>query len=518
MKKIILALAAALIASVSVWAQKQEIPEAGISGVEFALDDTLAVLTMTLDISAIELPSNSAVIFTPVVYKGAKAVQFPTAGLYSRGRFYSMARAGRTNYPLPGMHYYEKEVFSDIPYKGAVPYEDWMAGAKLRIDRHTIGCCGKESADVTGEDIPGVTVPDLIPEPEPMPIPVTEPEPEPEPEPVVEPEPQPEPEPVVIPEFKPEYVYVLPPAEASIKQRDISGEAYVVFGSGKTEVDPEYLDNTAELEKIRATIDSVRTDPDMSITEIVLRGYSSPDGSYAVNEKLAAARTEAIKTYVSGLYSLPTDVYTAESVPENWDGLRKAVEASSLQGKDKILAIIDSDAAPDTKEARIKKNYPKAWQQLVKEVFPSLRRTDYNVSYTVRSYTTREEILEILNTRPSKLSVGEFFLAAEEYVPGTPEFNQIMAIAARVYPFIDAISINAANAAMEEGNLGKASHYLDGIKGDSPEGRYAKGVYNALSGNWEEALKYFTSAEVSGMSSATPALEQVKLIIQALSK
>ena len=525
MKKIVLAFAAALLACVSLWAQKETIPEAEATNVEFALEDSLAVLTMNLDISGIDVPSNTAIIFTPVIYNGKKAAQFPTAGLYSRGRFYSLAREGRTSYPLSAMHYYVKEVFGDIPYKGGVVYEDWMVGAKLRIDRHTIGCCGKESADVVGKDIPDVSVPDLIPEPEVMAIPVTveqpelvemEPIPEPEPEPEVEPEPIPEP--VIIPEFRPEYVYVLPPAEASIKQRDISGEAYVVFASGKTDVDPDYLENLSELEKIRATIDSVRTDPDMSITEIVLKGYSSPDGSYAVNEKLAAARTEAIKAYVSGLYSLPSEVYTAESVPENWDGLRKAVEESSLQGKEKILAIIDSDAAPDTKEARIKKNYPKAWQKLVKDVFPSLRRTDYNVSYTVRSYTTREEILEILNTRPSKLSVGEFFIAANEYSPGTPEFNRIMEIAARVYHFDDAININAANAAMEAGNLGKASYYLDSLTGDSPEGRYAKGQYSALTGDWEAAAKYFTSAEVSGLKSASPALEQVKLIMEALSK
>ena len=122
-----------------------------------------------------------------------------------------------------------------------------------------------------------------------------------------------------------------------------------------------------------------------------------------------------------------------------------------------------------------------------------------------------------MKTRPAKLSVGEFFLAAEGLKPGSEEFNKIISIAARLYPFDDAININAANAAMAAGNLGKASYFLDSIKGDSPEARYAKGVYNALNGDWEAAAKYFTSAEVSGQKEAAPALEQVKLIIQALS-
>lgn len=522
MKKIVLAIAAAaLFACVSMSAQILSIPEAEVTNVEFTLDDSLAVLTMNLDISGIELRANQAIIFTPVIHKGMKVAQFPTAGLYSRGRFYSLARAGRTNYPLPEMHHYQKEVFSDIPYKGSIVYEDWMAGAKLRIDRHTIGCCGKESADDTGRDIRGVTVPDLVPEPVTMAIPVTVDQPEViEQEPVPEPEVEPivVPEQVVIPDFLPKFVYALSQPEASVKQRDISGQAYVVFASGKTEVDPAYRDNTAELEKIRATIDSVRTDPDMSITGIVLKGYSSPDGSFAVNGKLAAARTEAIKAYVTELYGLPADVYTTESEPENWVGLRAAVEASELKAKDKILAIIDSDAAPDAKEAKIKSSYPQAWKTLVADVFPLLRRTDYKVAYTVRSYTTREEILQILQTRPANLSPGEFFMAADGYEPGSPEFNQVFLTAARVYPFDDEININAANAAMQAGDLGKAGYYLDGVKGDSPEARYTKGVYNALTGNWETAVKYFTSAEVSGVREATAALENANLIIEALAK
>ena len=324
--------------------------------------------------------------------------------------------------------------------------------------------------------------------------------------PVVEPEP-------VKPVYRPEFIYVLPEAETTVKERNISGEAYVVFASGKTAVDPAYRDNAAELEKIKATIDSVRADADVTITEVLLRGYSSPDGKFATNERLSLARTKAIKDYVSSLDSLSESVFKAESVPENWDGLRAAVEGGELSAKEKILELIDSDLAPDRKEARLKANFPKQWAALVKEVFPLLRRTDYRVSYTVRSYTTTEDARRILRTAPDKLSITEFFLAAQGYEMGTYEFDEVFKIAARIYPDNEVVNINAANAAMSLGSLSAAEGYLQRA-GDSPVARYTKGVLCALQEDWEGAVMFFTSAKASGVSEADAALTVAKELLE----
>ena len=555
MKKIFFALAA-LVWSLTLPAQENA-QDLKVLDVDFSMEQGALVVAMEMDFSAVSPAGNQAIVFTPVLYSGTHSVQLPSAGLYSRGRFYSLAREKRSSDPLPSMHYYVKNAPSMLHYTGIVQWQDWMAGARLRIDKSFIGCCGSNGLYEHGTHLSGVRVPDLVSAKVPEPQPEQEPEQEPEPEQEVvsEPEPiqesvpevsrdttvivqhdttvivsrdttvvilapveEPEPEPVVIPEFVPEYVYVLSEPQASSKESSISGEAYVVFASGKTEVDFNYRDNAAELGKIRATIDSVRADTDMSITRIVLRGHSSPDGSYAANGKLAEARTAAIKNYLTELYGLPDELYSTEFEPENWVGFKEAVIASDIPEKEKILSIIDTEEVPDTREARIRGAYPQVWKKLAADVFPLLRRTDYKVSYTIRSYTTREEVLEILRTNPAKLSSGEFFLAAEGMEPGSPEFNSVFAIAARVCPFDDAVNINAANAAMMDGNLGKAAYYLDSVVGNTPEAVYANGVYSALSGDWEAAERFFTSAEVSGIPQATAALSQVKLIREALSQ
>ena len=480
MKKIakyILAAAVLLLAGLSARAQSDTRYSA--KNVSLTHEEEVLQVAMDLDLSVLEPDRDATVMLVPVLYHGDDAVRLRPVGIYSRGRFYRIARATRSAEPLRSgdLQFYEKDCPDILAYTDSVPYEEWMDGASLRIDTEVTGCCDRAIYHSSG--------PVLVryEEPEPAPIP-----------------------------FVANYVYVRPDATVEVKERSISGEAYVVFKAGRSEVETGYQNNEAELAKIRATIDSVRVDEDIVITMIALCGYSSPDGKYAKNDELSRKRTESIRGYVSGLYDLPGDIYRTESVAENWEGLRAAVEASDqLKNKEKILEIIDSDIDPDKKEARIK-SFSKDYNYLSKEIFPLLRRTDYRISYTVRTYTTSEEIRQIMRTRPQNLSINEFFLLSQDYRPGTREFNEVFAVMARVYPDDETANINAANAAMTVGDYTRAARYLE-LSGDSATARYTKGVFEALQGRYETAAKYFASAEMSGVREASGALALVRSIL-----
>lgn len=475
--KILLAAIVSLLPLGSVWAQSDVRYQA--RDVEIVHEDDLLTVSMAVDLSVLEPDRNAQILLVPVLYGEGGSARLRPVGIYSRGRFYSLARSGRTATPLNAgdFQFYEKDKPDLLSYTDSLPYEDWMDGAFLRIDTEISGCCGAALGHAESE---ALAVYD-------------------------------EPEPEII-EFIPHFVYVRPEAEAVVKERSISGEAYVIFESGKSEVAPKYRNNETELAKIRSTIDSVRFDADIVITQISLCGYSSPEGKYAKNEELARKRTEAIRDYVSGLYNLPGDIYATASVAENWEGLRAAVEAADqLKNRDKILEIIDSDLDPDRKEAQIKA-FSRDYSYLSKEIFPTLRRTDYQIRFTVRSYTTPEEILAMMRTRPYNLSLNEFFLLSQQYVTGTPEFNEVFATAAFVYPEDATANINAANAAMSVGDLESAARYLEKA-GDSGLARYSRGLLEALRGHFEQAARYFTSAELSGVPQAGAQLSLVTAIL-----
>ena len=74
--------------------------------------------------------------------------------------------------------------------------------------------------------------------------------------------------------YQPHLVFVAPKAEAR-KERKLEGQAYIDFPVDKTTIYPDYRRNRTELAKIRATIDSVRLDNDITINSVWLKGYAS---------------------------------------------------------------------------------------------------------------------------------------------------------------------------------------------------------------------------------------------------
>ena len=140
--------------------------------------------------------------------------------------------------------------------------------------------------------------------------------------------------------------------------------------------------------------------------------------------------------------------------------------------------------------------------------YPALRHTDYKIDYTVRQYTDPEEMRKVLFSAPQKLSLNEMFAAASTMEPGTPDYDEAFAIAVRMYPDSPEANLNAAIAAMKTASLDAARAYL-AKAGDSPEAVYARGLYEAFSGNYDAARPLLRQALDSGIQPAADALQQI---------
>lgn len=447
-------------------------PGAGISNVVVNRAGRNMNVSMDVDLTKVYIPGNKAYLLTPVLVKGGNSVELPAIGLYSRGSFLQYLRNGSKLSSGETMTYSVKNMPSSINYDTTVPYENWMNGCELVLRQEQYGCANCKEIASTSDKLGGFRIKTFT--------------------------------------FSPDFVFARPEAEVT-KSRSISGQAFVDFAQGKTNVNPDYHSNARELAKIRATIDSVRKDKDVTINRIYIKGFASPEGKYSLNEKLASGRTTAIKDYVRNLYSLSNNMFKTDFVPENWEGLRDYVENSDLPHRKKILSLIDDEDTYkdlDAKEWKIKSTYPDDYEEILENCYPYLRRTDYKVDYTIRSYASAEEVEEVLKTRPSNLSLEEFYLAAQNYTPGDEDFNKTFITAARVYPDDPTANINAAMAEMQEGNLDAARRYLKKA-GNSGLASYAKGLYAALTEDFDEAWDYFRQARSAGVREAQDALDQL---------
>ncbi len=455
------------ISEVGAQEKKRIIPDVSIDTFKMEREGKYLNVAMDMNLKDLNVSSNRAVLLTPRLVNGKDSIDLPSVGIYGRRRYYYYERKGVSNITGKSEKSYRASNKPDsVAYSNLTEYKDWMDGATLKFHRSDWGCCHDKLAEYDGE---------LGRHHE---------------------------------AFFPNLLFVKPKAEMA-KARSLAGSAYVDFPVDQTVIYPEYHNNTAELNKIAGTIDSVRNDKDITITSVWLKGYASPESPYKHNTDLAKGRTAAIKNHISQLFHFKDGIISTEYEPENWEGLRRYVEKSNINHREEILDMIDSDMEPDAKEAKLKKTYPEEYRFLLKYCYPYLRRTDYRIDYAIRSFYDIEEIKRIMEEEPQKLSLNEFYLVAQEYEPGTDKFTEIFETAVRMFPKDEVANLNAANAAIRNDNYDIAQKYLDRA-GNSPEAVYARGALAIRKNDYKTAATYFEKAEKMGLEQATATLKEMK--------
>ncbi len=144
--------------------------------------------------------------------------------------------------------------------------------------------------------------------------------------------------------------------------------------------------------------------------------------------------------------------------------------------------------------------FPASYGVLLNDCYPGLRRTDYRIDYTIRSFNVNEA-KEVLRTRPQNLSLDEMFAVAQTYEPGSDDFKQVFDIAVRMYPDSEVANLNAACALLEQGLTRQAQPYLDKA-GNSPQAANARAVSLLLQSRYDEALPLLEQAQQGGVKEA----------------
>lgn len=167
----------------------------------------------------------------------------------------------------------------------------------------------------------------------------------------------------------------------------------VAFGMEDSRVRPDYAANRSQLSRLDTLIHWFLTDSLVTLRSIDIHGYGSPDGPVRYNERLARRRTDSVKTFVSNIFANQQGQWPAQKVSttftaEDWQGLETYVEQASLTElphREQLLQLMRSSRHPDMKERLLRRFYPQDYRYLVRQVMPTLRRTDVTFDY----FTTR---------------------------------------------------------------------------------------------------------------------------------
>ena len=438
--------------------------------------DTSLVIGMTFDLDSLEVRGDRSIVCTPVIVRDDSIRPLTPVIINGRSRHILYERTGRNLIENKEIELRRRNGEKQkVDYQTRTPYAKWMEKSEVALITDECGC-GWDSLQSTRSPLFVINLA----------------------------------EPIVL---KPFLCYQTPKVEA-VKARAKEGSAFLDFPVNKTTIYPDYRNNPQELRAIRETVESVRNDKYATITEVYIKGYASPEGSYSNNAYLAENRAKALRDYVKGLYHFDQAAFTVDFEPEDWAGLEKRLETMSLPDKAELLAIIRADEPSDLdkKEWKLKTlNGGTSYKILLRDVYPALRHSDYAVKYTIRNFTV-EEAKELLYTDPKQLSLSEMFQVAQTYEPGSRQYSEVFEIAVRMYPDDPVSNLNAANTAISNKQLAQAKRYLNKTV-DSSEKQLALASIAMLEGRLDQAEQLLNSLKgKSGVSEAVDKnLEQLRL-------
>jgi outer membrane protein OmpA-like peptidoglycan-associated protein len=461
-----------IIAFPQAWSQQTEPSGIKIENQKIIKQQDQVAISFDIELTdQLKIKRNNMLSLTPVLKSNTQyqdSVALPPAAAAGKKRVKALNRKEALGEPFPlaseplAMVSRKNNSTQTIHYNTTIPYSTWMQDASLTLKHEESGCA--ECLSLVSEEI---LVQHIFPEP-----------------------------------YQPVYklTYVVP--EVEIKTRSDRHTATFNFVVGRWQLLRDYKDNAPKFKEVEQIVGEIRNNPDLKITEFTIDGYASPEASVPHNRMLAENRANSFADYLVTKFSIDRKLFKVTGHGEDWEGLRKAVDASRLRDKESIIRIIENVSNPDARDAELMKlSAGTTYRTLLNDYYPSLRRTEYVIAYNVRPFNV-EEAREIIKTNPKLLSLNEMYQVAQSYPVDSKEFKEVFDIAVRLHPDSEIAIINSTSADIENGNMTAAIERMSKIE-SNPNVWNNLGVAFAREGKLDKAKEYFTKAASNGDNDAT---------------
>lgn len=472
-------------------------------------------LSLEMDLRDVSVNTYTAVLFSPVLESATGRKEFPPVIVSGSRRYrfdrrqWVLASVDEKPFPAPYLILTPKNTPASrrVNYHISVPYAAWMADAALLMKQEVKDCCDLQllGTDTVSRDlsmpvlmaappaggvvkgirpaVSGVMTPGVQPV-QPVQVHTRAPR-----------------LPVTLYSLAEEEVtayadmlsFLEPDLDAAGKRRAENVVLYLDYPLGRDDVLPDYKGNRAQLGKLATTFSTLTDNRLSTIEQVDVCGYSSPDGDFRNNERLAADRSRQFTYYVRDTWGIPAHALHSTSVAEDWDGFRHLLLAGKPYYMDEALDIIRRYGIFGGRERKLMElQGGRPYKDMLQHFFPRLRRIEVTVRYGIRA-VEGSEASRLLYTHPELLSLPEIYAVARYYRPGTAQYREVYEIAAYRYPDDVVANVNAASAVMLTGDLESARGYLEKTV-DDPRSWNNQGMLALMEGDTEKAIGWFRRA------------------------
>ncbi|HRH68740.1 MAG TPA: hypothetical protein PLB89_04455 [Flavobacteriales bacterium] len=297
---------------------------------------------------------------------------------------------------------------------------------------------------------------------------------------------------------------VLMAKDAFVRITDHTQDATLNYLVNSAVVRPTELKD-ADIKAMADFMKTTKADPNIVVKSMSIDAWASPEGEVSKNENIAGDRAKSAKTWAKGeLVRAKNDsakadaFYTLSPKGEDWDGFKKAMQASTtVPDKELVLRVLEMYPDVTKREEEIK-NMAATYKEIADEILPLLRRSEMRLNYQ-RVGKTDAQLTEMSRTMPDSLNVEELLFAATL----TTDLNEQLRIykeCERVHPTDHRAANNVGYCYMLQNKVDEAAAQFtkaNTIK-DNPISTNNLGVVARLKGDRAKATELFTKAAAAG--------------------
>lgn len=311
-------------------------------------------------------------------------------------------------------------------------------------------------------------------------------------------------------EFAPQIAFISPELYSFDNQK-LDYQIHFEYKASQTRFDSSVASNAKSFSELSEQL-GILVNNGAQIKDIRIKGYASPEGLYAVNDRISRERANRFKAELTSRFNLGTEIIHVESTVEDWDGLRNILLTESPEFKTQALAIIDSYGVFEGREKKLMElNNGTSYLFMLEHYFPQLRRVEFQIQYSDKE----KSIFEIQNdfkNNPAAMSLNDMNRLLLQYNSGTDAYAAILRQIRINYPGDEIALLNETALALSAGDMRKGAELLNKKRSRRryPEYENNKALLLLYEGEIYDAETLLRNAAQAGLPEAVSNLKKLQ--------
>lgn len=269
------------------------------------------------------------------------------------------------------------------------------------------------------------------------------------------------------------------------------GEALLQFLINRHDINLNLGDNREEMNKMLSVLENIVSDSLATLNDLSIYGMASADGSYAFNTTLAENRAASAKRWLVSRLRLSVAqarMIRVGSRPEGWMPVLEAMRKDGHADTSKVQAILEKYRAENDDVAERYIRRLACWRDIRENYLQGDRKVEYEYTYTLKSFTTDEELLDMYGKRPDAFNEDELLRVAV-LKASAAEKQEVYRTILHYFPNSQIAANNLAVLLLREGKTEEAEVVINSLENYSPEVINTKAAIYVYRNDYEKAIE-----------------------------